>query len=86
MVEALPEICGGGPVLIAGDAADRALAAVIDAGGIAELADASGIPDAVQVGEAALGRAMPPVGHRPAPIYLRPPDAVRPRNGGRLRP
>ena len=86
MAGILPEILGDGPVLIAGDAADRALAALAVAGGSAELADVSGIPDAVQVGAAALSRPLPPVGYRPAPIYLRPPDAVRPRNGGRLRP
>lgn len=86
MAEALPEICGPGPVLIVGDAADRALAALAAAGGTAESADVSGVPDAVQVAAAALSRPLPPAGSRPAPIYLRPPDAVRPRNGGRLRP
>ena len=45
-----------------------------------------GVPDAVRVGEIALARALPAVGDAPAPIDLRPPDAVRPRNGGRLRP
>ncbi len=86
MADRLAALAAGGPLIVAGDAAPRAREALAEAGVAADAADASGIPDAVMVGEIALARALPPVGAAPGPIYLRPPDAVRPKNGGRLRP
>lgn len=82
----LHALCRVGAPLVAGDAGDRALEALRGAGIAAAVADVPGVPDAVQVGEIALSRDLPPRGNEPAPIYLRPPDAVRPKDGGRLRP
>ena len=69
-----------GPVLLVGDGAAR-VAEVLP-----ELprADAPGWPDAAHV--AALAAERPRESTAPAPLYLRPPQAVRPRHGGRLRP
>ncbi|MEQ8505487.1 MAG: tRNA (adenosine(37)-N6)-threonylcarbamoyltransferase complex dimerization subunit type 1 TsaB [Rhodospirillales bacterium] len=86
MAESLAGFCPAGPLVIMGDAAGNAADALAAAGRKASCAEAPGVPDAVRVGEIALARALPAVGDAPAPIYLRPPDAVRPRNGGRLRP
>ncbi|HBC09588.1 MAG TPA: tRNA (adenosine(37)-N6)-threonylcarbamoyltransferase complex dimerization subunit type 1 TsaB [Rhodospirillaceae bacterium] len=86
MTAALAEIAVGGPLVIVGDAAPRALEALAEVGIAAFGADAPGVPDAAVVGEIALARALPPVGQAPGPIYLRPPDAIRPKDGGRLRP
>ena len=87
MPEALAGLAeGNAPLLVAGDAAARAVAALADRGIAAEAADASGLPDAAQVARIAAGRPLPPAGHPPSPVYLRPPDAVAARNGGRLRP
>ncbi|MEQ8806022.1 MAG: hypothetical protein RIE16_09620, partial [Rhodospirillales bacterium] len=86
MAEALADVVAGGPLTVAGDAAPRALEALADAGIAARGVGGSGVPDAAVVGEIALARGLPPVGRAPAPIYLRPPDAIRPKDGGRLRP
>lgn len=86
MADGLAALTAGGPLIVAGDAAARACEALADAGVTAAGADAPGVPDAVMIGEIALARALPPVGQAPGPIYLRPPDAVRPKDGGRLRP
>jgi tRNA threonylcarbamoyladenosine biosynthesis protein TsaB len=86
MADVLADLAADGPLVVAGDAAPRALAALAAAGIAARGSDAPGIPDAVMVGEIALGRALPAVGEVPGPVYLRPPDAVRPKDGGRLRP
>ena len=86
MADALGDVAAGGPLVVAGDAAAGALEALADAGIAARGADVSGVPDAAVVGEIALARDLPPVGEAPAPIYLRPPDAIRPKDGGRLRP
>ncbi|PIW25852.1 MAG: tRNA (adenosine(37)-N6)-threonylcarbamoyltransferase complex dimerization subunit type 1 TsaB, partial [Rhodospirillales bacterium CG15_BIG_FIL_POST_REV_8_21_14_020_66_15] len=86
MADALAGIVGTGPLAVAGDAAGRAARALAAAGIAADAAAAPGVPDAVQVGEIALARPLPPAGAPPAPLYLRPPDAVRAKNGGRLRP
>lgn len=77
---------GEGPLLVAGDAVARAVAALADQGIAAEVADSPGVPDAAQVARIAAGRPLPPAGTPPAPVYLRPPDAVAAKNGGRLRP
>lgn len=76
-----------GPVGIVGDAAPRALAALagtaIDAFAVA----APGFADARVMAALAARRWSPgdPV-CTPSPLYLRPPDARPPRDGGRLRP
>ncbi|HAD85985.1 MAG TPA: tRNA (adenosine(37)-N6)-threonylcarbamoyltransferase complex dimerization subunit type 1 TsaB [Rhodospirillaceae bacterium] len=77
---------GGGAISVAGDAAGTACDALAAAGIAAHATGGPGVPDAVVVGEIAIGRDLPPVGQAPGPIYLRPPDAVRPKDGGRLRP
>jgi len=85
--EALADLAaGGGPLLVAGDAAGRAVAALKDRGIPAEASDAPGVPDAAIVARIAADRPLPPAGSPPSPVYLRPPDAVAAKNGGRLRP
>jgi len=77
----------GGRIVVVGDAAERAVAALCDAGLNAVPSAAPSAPDARTV--AALAAARWSAG-TPAqalrPLYLRPPDATVPRNGGRLRP
>lgn len=77
----------GRPVLVAGDAGGRAVESLNAAGLEAVLSDAPGTPDAGIVAALAASRWSPetPPG-RPRPLYLRPPDAKAPKNGGRLRP
>jgi tRNA threonylcarbamoyladenosine biosynthesis protein TsaB len=76
-----------GPIGIVGDAGAVALAALkeksLDVFGV----DAPGIPDARALATLAAQRWKrgDPVA-APAPLYLRPPDAKLPRDGGRLRP
>ncbi len=77
---------GGAAISVAGDAAGAACDALAAAGIAAHPTDGPGVPDATVVGGIAIGRDLPPVGQAPGPIYLRPPDAVRPKDGGRLRP
>ena len=88
MPDALAGLLPGGcaAISVAGDAADVACAALAAAGIAAHATGGPGVPDAAVVGGIAVGRALPPVGRAPGPIYLRPPDAVRPKDGGRLRP
>ncbi len=45
---------------------------------------ALGVPNAAVL--AAIAAARPVPDHTPGPLYVRPPDAVLPKNGGRLRP
>lgn len=73
------------PLLTAGDGV--ALLAPVLAGRPVAAASAPPYPDAAWVAALAARRlsAGPPV-EPPAPLYLRPPDAVRPPHGGRLRP
>ncbi len=76
-----------GPVLVAGDAADRSAEALEAGGADVILSTAPGTPDAASVAALAAERwsgDMPP--GPPGPLYLRPPDAETPKNGGRLRP
>ena len=77
----------GDRIVVVGDAAERAVAALCDAGLNAVPSAALSAPDARTV--AALAAARWSAG-TPAqalrPLYLRPPDATVPRNGGRLRP
>ena len=79
-------------VLVAGDGAERAIEG-LKAGGIkAVLSQAPQLPDAAVVaplggdGGGATGWTLAPARGRPRPLYLRPPDAKAPKNGGRLRP
>lgn len=76
-----------GGVVVAGDAAERALAALLADGVDAVRAPGSGVPDAAQVCAIAAVRwngdkDLPP----PGPLYLSPPLAKLPKAGGRLRP
>jgi len=76
-----------GPVLVAGDAATRVLAALKGSGLEAGESSAPGVADAAIVAEITArrwrpGQAVPP----PRPLYLRPPEAKVPAAGGRLRP
>ncbi len=77
----------GGRVLVAGDVGGRAVESLNAAGLEAALSDAPGTPDAGTVAALAASRWSPdtPPG-RPRPLYLRPPDAKAPKDGGRLRP
>lgn len=73
-----------GPVSVVGDAADRAMAHLPDS---YLRSTASDYPDAQYVAAIAdqllaSGTDLPD----PSPLYLRPPDAALPKNGGRLRP
>ena len=89
MPEPLVSSLGAGPLLLAGDAASSVLplleARGIDCGGRV----AEGIADAAVVAEIAVERwRSTPAGELrpPRPLYLRPPDAIKPPGGGRLRP
>ena len=71
---------------LAGDAAARARDLLAPLGRTCRTTDAA-LPDAADLAALAAARWRP--GDRPpapAPLYLRPPDAVVPTNGGRLRP
>lgn len=78
-----------GPVVVAGDAATRAMTQ-LQAGGSRQIftqSTAPAVPDARYVAEVAerfkkAGLLLDGT----SPLYLRPPDAVIPKNGGRLRP
>jgi len=70
----------------AGDAAADVVALLSEAGTACAPADVP-YPDAAVLAQVAAVRWSPgDVVPRPAPLYLRPPDAVVPVNGGRLRP
>ncbi len=73
-------------LVVAGNAADRAVP-MLGAAGISCTSAGIDYPDAAVLAGLAgqrwtQGQDVP----RPAPVYLRPPDAVVPVNGGRLRP
>ena len=74
-----------GPFLVAGDAAS-VLKECLSAGGVAVTAMEAPYPDAAVLARLAAARWVPgdPI-ERPAPLYLRPPDAEMPLDGGRLR-
>ncbi len=82
----LPEAAGAllppGPTLVAGDACEAAARHLDGAEALPIL------PDAVHVAEIAAERweRGERDGAFPEPLYLRPPDAALPKNGGRLRP
>ena len=76
----------GGPLVVAGDAGQRAMASLKGAGLDVTLSNAPGTPDAGTLATMAASRWSPDTPcERPRPLYLRPPDATIPKNGGRLR-
>ncbi len=76
-----------GRILVAGDAAPRAIEGLKAGGMKAVLSQAPGSPDAAVVTALAADRWTPDTApERPRPLYLRPPDAKAPKDGGRLRP
>ena len=90
--EALAGICDaivmpGSPLTIVGDAS-KAVAQILKLAGLdCRLSSGAGVPDATAVAELAASRWRPGAEiEPPRPIYLRAPDAVLPRDGGRLRP
>ncbi|GAB6052520.1 tRNA (adenosine(37)-N6)-threonylcarbamoyltransferase complex dimerization subunit type 1 TsaB [Magnetospira thiophila] len=72
-----------GPLLLVGDATDKAFDILGSAGGDVTRSATAPVPDPVVIARLAATRA--PVAH-PSPLYLRPPDAKLPQHGGRLRP
>ena len=81
--EKLPGLTGNDPLVIAGDHA-KAVQPVF--GGQATVASGHGLPDAEIVAALAAVIEPPKNGEPPAPLYIRPPDATIPKNGGKLRP
>ncbi|NQU55966.1 MAG: tRNA (adenosine(37)-N6)-threonylcarbamoyltransferase complex dimerization subunit type 1 TsaB [Rhodospirillales bacterium] len=75
-----------GPIGVVGDASAQALAAVNEAAIDAFVVAAPGVAEAAVMAALAGRRWSPgdPAG-LPEPLYLRPPDAKLPRDGGRLR-
>ena len=76
-----------GPLLVAGDAAESVVDVLTEQAIEATLSKASGLPDAARV--AALAAARIEAGFDPGPpqpLYLRPPDAIPAKDGGRRRP
>lgn len=77
----------GGRVVVAGDATARAMKALSDAGMDAVAGTAPPAPDARTVAAMAAARWSQGAPVEPLrPLYLRPPDATAPKDGGRLRP
>lgn len=74
--EALVGCLPAGPLVIAGDGAQR-LAALL--GARATVAPGDGLPDAAVAARLAATRPLPPPGTPVPPLYLRPPDARLPR-------
>ena len=68
------------PVIVVGDAAAIAVSAI---GRHAKLSAAESFPDPAVIARCAALRQPLPSG--PLPVYVRPPDAVIPQHGGRLR-
>ena len=76
-----------GPIHVVGDARVLATAALIKAGLETIVIEAPEVPDGSVVAELASLRWTPgDVLEAPLPLYLRPPDAKFPKDGGRLRP
>ena len=76
-------MAGDAPLILAGDFA-AAVAAHFD--GTVPLASGDGLPDARVVARLAAAKGLPETSEPPAPLYIRPPDATIPKNGGKLRP
>ena len=79
----LPE--KSGPVLVAGDCYERMREALNSKGYEAHQSSAY-LPDARFVAEIAAERGLKDYKGVPSALYIRPPDAALPKNGGRLRP
>ena len=78
---------GHGKILVAGDAAERGAEVLKAAGMDVRLSTAPGAPHAKTVAALAAERWSPETPPAPPrPLYLRPPDAIVPKNGGQLRP
>ena len=79
---------GYSSVLVAGDAAARVHRRLADAGVDVLIAGGRGLPVATTIAAIAAARLVEPIGQRapPEPLYLRPPMARLPHQGGRLRP
>jgi len=76
-----------GPFVVAGDGAPKALEALSEKGISASLSTASAMPDAALLAGLAQKLWSPDKPREmPRPLYLRPPDAIAPKNGGQLRP
>jgi tRNA threonylcarbamoyladenosine biosynthesis protein TsaB len=74
-------------VLVVGDAGQRSIASLKGAGLEVALSNALGTPDAETLAALAARRWSPnSPNERPRPLYLKPPDAKMPKDGGRLRP
>lgn len=80
------QVAGNGDVLLVGDVEQRVLELLLNQGVAVRSAGAPTVPDAAVVAAIAAGRGLPDKADAPAPLYLRPPDATIPTNGGRLRP
>jgi tRNA threonylcarbamoyladenosine biosynthesis protein TsaB len=76
----LTDAVGAGPVVVVGDAAAIAVSAL---GPHATLSSAAALPDPAVIAQCAASRR--PTAAGPLPVYVRPPDAVVPQHGGRLR-
>jgi tRNA threonylcarbamoyladenosine biosynthesis protein TsaB len=77
---------GTGPLLVVGDYRDKILP-VLTAGGLEVIASqGGGLPDAAIVAKLAEEKGLTESTTPVAPLYIRPPDATVPKNGGRLRP
>jgi len=87
LAERVSGISVGTGLTVIGDAADAAAALLNSAGVDCVVGRSEGVPNARNVAAITARRwrpdEMPPP---PAPLYLRPPDAIIPKNGGRLRP
>jgi tRNA threonylcarbamoyladenosine biosynthesis protein TsaB len=75
-----------GPIHVVGDARALAAAALINAGLETIVIETPEVPDSSVVAELASQRWTPgDIQKAPSPLYLRPPDAKLPKDGGRLR-
>jgi tRNA threonylcarbamoyladenosine biosynthesis protein TsaB len=85
-IELIGELIPQGPVIIAGDVAERIAEILENDFTNIILAPGSGIPDAAVIAEIVAARWQPDQeSPLPEPLYLRPPDAKIPKDGGRLR-
>lgn len=76
----LAGMAGGGAVVVVGDAAVRAAAALAEAGLEARRSSAEGLPDPRVIAALALARWQPGLLPPPEPLYLRPPYATAPES------
>ncbi|MFQ5938504.1 MAG: tRNA (adenosine(37)-N6)-threonylcarbamoyltransferase complex dimerization subunit type 1 TsaB [Alphaproteobacteria bacterium] len=81
----LPDVVPPAPLVVAGDGVAMVSEVLAAAGSKVLHASVSGLPDAAHVARIAAARAPDGTSPPPAPLYLRPPDAQLPRQGGRVR-